>query len=523
MRRGVTVETTLGALQGVQHRGACSFLGVPYGAATDGQRRFRAPIPAHAWVGVRDARQFGPAAPQNDTRPGDEGAWSDVLSLMYPRTGSPTEGGPMSEDCLVLNVWSPSVNDGFARPVMVWIHGGGFSHGSGSEGMFEGDQLAVVGDVVTVTVNHRLGVFGYLPIDRVQPDLYSQSGVAGMLDLVLALEWVRDNIAAFGGDPGNVTIFGQSGGAAKVSHLLAMPAARGLFHKAICQSGAGGLLPSAQASDELMQRVLHAAGLSVGTAGKLAEFTVRELLLLQETVAADGVPPYSPDGRPAAGGPMTFGPTADVTHLPSPSLHTQQPGVHVPMLVGYNSHDASLLLCGDPSYPNYTETNLKSRLAQTHGVAAEETYRHYLESYPTEPARLRLARIATDVSFRSAALAFAERNAQQSSNLYVYEFAYQTPILNNLLGCTHSLDLPFVFRNVWRSPFTGEMADRHAVSTQMATAWARFAHTGDPNHDGIPFWDAFAQGSPLTMRINTEWELFQNEGSPFAADPMFAM
>ncbi|WP_187264911.1 carboxylesterase/lipase family protein [Homoserinibacter sp. GY 40078] len=511
MQRNVEVTTRHGRLRGVEHRGAVSFLGVPYGASTGGANRFRPPQPVEPWEGVRDATVFGPAAPQNDTRLTADGTWIDVITMMYPRTGSPTEGGAMSEDCLVLNVWTPAV-DTEKRPVMVWLHGGGFAHGTGSEMLFNGDELAPLGDVVVVTLNHRLGILGYLPLDLADPE-FAHSGVAGMLDIVQALEWVRDNISAFGGDPDNVTVFGQSGGGAKVSVLHAMPAARGLFHKAIVQSGAMLRRPPAEQSRRLIDAVLAEAGIAPDEAHRLADVPLERLLEIQEQLTNLGAA-FSLDGEAEHGEPsLMFAPTEDEAHLPDAPFHPLQDGTDaIPMLVGYTSHDASLLLCNDPDYRDYTRERLLARLALSNDDPEAELAK-WEAAYPDEPPRLLLARIVTDESFRPAVLRLAEVKSQQSAPVWSYEFGYQTPIFDNLLGSPHSLDLPFVFRTVGRSPFAGDNADRHQVSTDMALAWTSFARSGDPNHPGIPEWRPFGVARS-TMLIDTVWREYSTHEIP---------
>ena len=225
------VATTLGKLRGTTEGDVLVFRGIAYGASTGATRRFLPPLPAQPFTGVRDAVEFGPICPQAGALAGN--------SLADQRTIGPLPDLPLSEDCLSLNVWTPAVNDNGRRPVLFWLHGRGFAEGAGSEAWYSGAALAKRGDVVVVTINHRLNIFGYLHLADLGGEQFAGSGVAGMLDAVLALQWVRDNIASLGGDPNNVTIFGESGGGAKVSTLLALPQAAGLFHKAVIQSGPG--------------------------------------------------------------------------------------------------------------------------------------------------------------------------------------------------------------------------------------------------------------------------------------------
>ena len=238
MTDATVVKTTAGAVRGARDGGIEIFKGIPYAAPPVGPLRFRRPAPAAPWDGVRDALEFGPSCPQPPERP--EG-WAPEPSL--------------SEDCLYLNVWTPGTGEGERRPVMVWMHGGGYSIGSGSWPVYDGTALARRGDTVVVTLNHRLGILGYLHLKELAGPEFASSGNAGMLDLVAALEWVRDNIAAFGGDPGKVTIFGESGGGAKVSTLIAMPAARGLFHRAAIQSGPGLRVKPPEQAAELARTI----------------------------------------------------------------------------------------------------------------------------------------------------------------------------------------------------------------------------------------------------------------------------
>ncbi|WP_448809921.1 carboxylesterase/lipase family protein [Agromyces bauzanensis] len=513
-QRPVYVDTPAGALKGFEHRGVVSFLGVPYGASTAGANRFRPPQPVEPWDGVRDARQFGPSAPQNDSRLHATGRWVDALSLMYPRTGWPVEGGAMNEDCLVLNAWTPSADDGVSRPVMVWLHGGGFDHGSGGEMLCSGDELAAVGDVVVVTLNHRIGLLGFLPIDRADSS-YAHSGVAGMLDIVQALEWVRDNIHLFGGDKDNVTIFGQSGGGAKVNTLMAMPAARGLFHKAINQSGVLGGMPAADDSNELLDAVLDATGLERSEAARLAELPMEELLDIQDRLRPrTGGGLFSLDGGPSTGGAggVRFSPRHDDVHLPH--LPFDPIGLEtddIPMLIGFTSHEATPMLCNDPEFEGYTEERLRDRLRASHGDAADAQLDALKARYPGEAPGLLLARVVTEVSFKAGAIGLARTKAARSAPVYMYEFGYQLPMYDNLFGAPHSGELPFVFRTAGRSPFAGDRPDRVEVSTKMALAWAAFARTGNPHHPGIPEWRPYTAERRTTMFIDSEWRCYEGQ------------
>ncbi|PZG38880.1 carboxylesterase/lipase family protein [Spongiactinospora gelatinilytica] len=502
MQQRVIVDTTSGKVGGVRHRGVASFLGVPYGAPTGGPARFRPPEPAKPWSGVRDATVFGHAAPQNDTRLAATGSWVEAIDYLYPRTGSVLEGVPMGEDCLVLNVWTPEVTSPGRRPVMVWLHGGGYQHGAGSESMFLGDRLARLGDVVVVTVNHRLGIFGYLALETILGAEFEDAGIAGLLDLVLALEWVRDNIGGFGGDPGNVTVFGQSGGGDKARDLMSMPSASGLFHKVIIQSSPGSSPRTAEAAHDLAARAVRHAGLSRDRASELTAWSTGRLLDLQEAVSGDVMGGFTLDQDLFGAARASFGPCLDASG--PPSALDAAAGGGVPVLLGHTSHDASLILCNAPEYAAFSERRLRAWAADRFGATADDIVTAYQDRAGSEPACLRLARIVTDMTFTPAAITLASRLSARHP-VYCYEFAYQTPILGGLLGATHSLDLPFVFHNAEMSPFAGDRGDRGEVSRLMAQAWTSFARTGDPGHREIPSWDPYTTETRATMRIDSSW------------------
>src|SRR6202050_4679706 len=270
MAERVVVETNCGKIRGSAENGVNTFKGIPYAESPEGEGRFAAPRKLRAWTGVRDAFDFGNRAMQ------DENAFALPPAMLKLFAGR--ELPPMSENCLVLNVWPPAVNDGRKRPVMFWCHGGAFISGSGDSPWYDGGNLCRKGDVVVVTINHRLGAFGYLHLDEFGDDEFTASGNAGMLDIVAALEWVRDNIAGFGGDGGNVTIFGESGGGAKVSVLMAMPAAHGLFHKAIVQSGPAVSVTDRDDATATAKLVLEQLGLDAKQIDRLQTVPPQDLI-----------------------------------------------------------------------------------------------------------------------------------------------------------------------------------------------------------------------------------------------------
>jgi para-nitrobenzyl esterase len=398
------IKTSLGPVRGLEHNGVLRFLGVPYGAPTGGAARFLPPRPAAAWSGVRDARQYGDSCPQvplgtspfvrksTGEAPAAPTAMQKQLATLFSR---PNPEPQLSENCLVLNVWTAAA-DSAKRPVMVWLHGGGFAVGSGSAPAYDGTHLAARGDVVVVTINHRLNVFGYLYLGELAGEAFGQSGNAGMLDVVEALRWVRDNVAAFGGDPSNVTIFGESGGAGKVSVVCAMPAAKGLFHKAIMQSGPCLQIASKARGTAIARQLLKDLNLSPNQIGELQSMDAMKLAAAADAAEVKVVP------RVLGFGPMGMIPLVDgsvIHHDPFDKVAAPE-SAEVPFLVGSTKDEAVLFVGPFPQWGQFSEAEVIDRLRPMAGQRSEDALRIYKKLRPADSPSYLLADAVTDYWMR---------------------------------------------------------------------------------------------------------------------------
>jgi para-nitrobenzyl esterase len=493
----IVVETSLGKLRGATNTdtGIHRFRGVHYGAATGGASRFRPASPAAPWTGVRDALEFGPLCPQRGSLVEDALADNRVIGPLPPL--------PQSEDCLVLNLWTPGVNDGRKRPVMLWLHGRGYAYGAGSEGWYDGERLSRRGDVVVITINHRLNVFGYLHLADLGGEKYAGSGVAGLLDAVLALQWVRDNAAAFGGDPNNVTIFGESGGGSKVSTLLAMPAAKGLFHKAIIQSGPGLRGVERPEANELSERVLAELALDAKRVDELQAVDAQALLLAIEKInsPARGAGPLPMRG---AGAMMRFSPVVDGTYLPRHPFDPDAPptAAGVPLLIGSNLHEVALFFAADKRRRKLEDSELQQRVTMMLGAKTDHVIAAYKKSRPeATPWDLWVA--ISSEPFHRATIRLAERKAAaDAAPVYMYLFTWESDFMGGLFKSAHALEIPFVFDNTEVVPLTGSRPDKTRLVDAVSEAWIAFARRGDPSHAGLPAWKPYSAEQRNTMILD---------------------
>src|ERR1700676_5446867 len=484
---GPVVETTAGKVRGVIQGGTHIFRGIPYGASTAGSNRFMPPRKPEPWAGVREAYQNGPTAPQLGGPP-------NPLILNHK------EPAVQGEDCLVMNIFTPGLNDGRKRPVMVWLHGGGFASGAGSAHSFDGNFLAHSGDAVVVSVNHRLNIFGYLYLADLGGEKYADSGNAGLLDVVAVLEWVRDNIVHFGGDPGNVTIFGQSGGGLKISTLLAMPPAKGLFHKAIIESGSSLKGIHREDANKTTERILAKLGLEKNQVDELQNLPVARLLA-------------AIDNRGAAPGtaPFTIGPVVDGRTLPRDPFDPTPPEISadVPLIIGSVNTEGTFFTPPDSPLFSLDEAGMRARLTTRFGEVAEKFIELYRKEMPNaSPSQLYF----TINAFPTAAITQAERKAAQGkAPVYMYLFTWETPVDDGKRHSPHTVELPFVFNNVAEQPEeVGNGPELQPLADKVSGAWTAFARTGNPNVTGTPKWPAYTESERATMIINNEWKIMND-------------
>lgn len=471
-----TVKTEHGSVQGISNGNGRikQFKGIPYGAPTGGRNRFMPPKPPVQWTGVRECFGYGQVSPQIPMHLG-----FDYAIMLYWDTH--VGPGGMGDDCLNLNLWTPSVNDAVRRPVMVCLHGGGWSTGSGNGPMYDGAQLANFGDVVVVTVNHRLAASGYLHLDDLgAPPEFAHAGVCGVMDMVAALRWVRNNIEQFGGDPSNVTIFGQSGGGMKVTTLMSAPSAKGLFHRAIVQSGPALRQQSREAATRSAEAMLKTLGVSKGTSVKAIQDASWQDLLEAQTRSGG-------DFRPIVDGEI-------LPHHPFDPVASPH-SAEVPMIIGTTLHDYS------NAFQNFDvdDAELLKIFRKSWGDRAESILAAYRRESPSEPAFLIQSKAYTDAPRGDTILQAERKAAQGGAAAYLYVWDWATPAYDGRYGALHASDLDASLL-LYRSPVAGAgSADGRLMADRLASTFVSFARTGVPDNAMVPAWPAYNATRRATM------------------------
>jgi para-nitrobenzyl esterase len=470
------VETTYGKVQGIATAGIKEFKGIPYGAPTGGKNRFMPPKKPASWTGIRECFAHGQCCPQT---------LSNLKSEYGMMIQWDQHSGGMGEDCLVLNVWTPGVNDNAKRAVLVSFHGGGYTTGSGNAPGFDGAQLALFGDVVVVTVNHRLASYGYTHLaDLGAPPEFAYAGVTGIMDLVASLQWVHDNIANFGGDPGRVMIFGQSGGGAKTSTVLATPSAKGLFHRAAVQSGSSLRLTTREAATKTAEQLLTKLEIPKTRIADIQKISWQQLLEAQTGITG-------------------FSPVMDGTVLPHHQFDPVAPpeSADIPMIISTTLEDAALSLTNF----NVDEAGLKSVLSQRYADKADAILAIYKQRYPQKSPFLIQAQVFTDSGFRRSAITQAERKAALGkAPAYMYLWSWVSPGHAGKFGAVHGTDVSASFHNIRDNIVGVGNTIGKVMCDRLASAWVAFAKSGDPNNAMIPKWPAYDATTRATMVFDTD-------------------
>lgn len=482
-------NTKYGKVRGYILRGIHTYLGIPYGADTSGENRFMPPKKPASWTDIKPAIWWGNSAPQNM-----ENRYANSYSSFIDHWNY----DDVSEDCLRINVWTPAINDTKKRPVIVWLHGGGFVNGNGIEqDGYNGENLSRRGDVVFCSLNHRLGPMGFANFAGIGGNKYAASGNVGMLDIVAALEWVRDNITSFGGDPGNITIIGQSGGGVKVSTLTAMPSAKGLFHKAVVLSGASLKAADKEVSEKLGAYILQEAGLTAAQVDKLQQLPWKEYYEIASRASKKLSDEMKAQGKRGGG----WSPVADGNFLPQ---HPYDPAptplaADIPMMICTTFNESSPSRT-DASLEKITLDGVKEKLKERFGEDAGKVADAYAKAFP-EKKPVEIWSMA--VSNRQNAVALANAKSKQQAPVYLAWFGWQPPLFDNRMRAFHCSDICFWFYNTdLMLTHTGGGARPRKLSEKMADSFLKFARTGNPNGGGLPTWPKYTAQNGETMILD---------------------
>lgn len=499
-------NTESGKVRGFIQNGIFTYKGIPYATA----ERFMPARKVEPWDGIRSSTMYGPVAP-----------------LMTPTTQVQDESefvfdhdwGYTSEDCLRLNVWTPSIDDGKKRPVLFWIHGGGFTAGSSQElPSYHGENLSKKGDVVVVSINHRLNILGFLDLSA-YGDKYKETANNSMLDIVAALDWVKANIANFGGDPNNVTIFGQSGGGAKVNTLMAMPGAKGLFHKAINQSGSfRGRLSKQETTRAIAAEVLNQLSLSEDQVDSLQTVSFDELSKAGYAALEVVAEKMKEEGNAPVGFGLSWGPSMDGNVLPHDLFSDEafELSKNIPLMLGTTKNEFTPFMNG--RFFNASEEEVMNHINETYKDKADDYIAAVKRAYPndTRPSDL----LDIDATFRPGAVFQANRKSEleNGASVYMFMFTWQSPVFDGKYKALHCMELPFVFDNVERArQMTGGGQEAHVLADKMSHAWINFAKTGNPNHDGLPNWPQYNSEDTATMFFDNTCEVKPQHDKEFLA------
>ena len=474
-------STESGDVIGYVHKGVYNFKGIPYAKA----ERFMPPEKPDPWEGVRSSRSYGPVCPIDVA---SMILWDELEFAQQHNFWCMKE-----EDCMNLNIWSPGIKDGKQRPVMVWLHGGGYTAGSSCElPTYDGESLSGSEDVVVVSINHRLNVLGFMDLSAVD-EKYEQSANVGMMDIVLALEWVQANIANFGGDPGNVTIFGQSGGAGKVATLMYAPSAKGLFHKAIMQSGGKPNFMDQEQTSKIGLALLDVLGLSKWEVDKLTEIPHDELL-------AAGNKAIDKVRGEAQGLRLGWAPVLDGEFLPYQTGDPNGEAISkdIPLMIGTTKTEF-----GQSSRTPYFKGSREEVIEQLKETYKDETDAFVVafdKAYPD--TKMPSDMMDVDFIFRPGSVDFAniKSSVEGGAPAYMYLFKWESPVLDGMLKSGHCMEIAFVFNNIHRNEeYNGGTPEAYALAEKMSKTWASFSRTGDPNNNLIPKWDQYTEQSGVTM------------------------